>query len=130
MSQASNAVGRSLRSFPAENHVIDSESAVQSYFEALEDADCRAILDATSSESLSASEISEQLDLPLSTTYRKLELLTDAELLDESVRIRQSGKHTSEYARGVGEVTVSIEADRGVVLRVTEHERSLEAAAD
>ena len=130
MSEASNAIGQSFRPSHQEQCVIDAESTIQSYFEALEDADCRDILDTTTHESLSASQISERLDLPLSTTYRKLELLTEPGLLDESVRIRKSGKHTSEFTRGIGEVTVSIEAHRGTVLRVTAHEPSIEAAAD
>lgn len=56
--------------------VLDTEDAVQTVLDAFEDADCRAILDRTSDESLTASEVATACDLPLSTTYRKLELLT------------------------------------------------------
>ncbi|NHN61588.1 hypothetical protein G9466_21245 [Halorussus sp. JP-T4] len=38
-------------------------------------------------------------------------MLTDAGLLAEKTRLRQSGKHTSEYSRNVGEVSVAITAD-------------------
>lgn len=87
---------------------IVAESAVQQLLDALDDADCRAILDATREQALTAKEVSEAHDLPLSTTYRKLDLLTEAGLLEERTRIRQSGKHASEYARLVDDVVISL----------------------
>ena len=54
---------------------------------ALEDEDCRAILEETDPEALSASELSEACDLPLSTTYRKVDKLTEAGLLEEQIRL-------------------------------------------
>lgn len=98
---------------------VDDAEAVLS---ALNDADCRAILDATGDAALSAGELSEACDLPLSTAYRKLDLLTDAGLLDERTRIRRSGKHVGEYARRVEEVLVSVAGDGGLELRVVRGE--------
>jgi hypothetical protein len=51
--------------------VVDADGAVDDLLAAIEDAGCRAILDATGDESLCARELSERCDLPLSTTYRK-----------------------------------------------------------
>ena len=87
-------------------------------FDVLGDEDCRAILLATGDEALSASELSEACDLPLSTTYRKLDRLTDAGLLSEGIRLRRSGKHTSEYVRSVDDVHVSIDTEGGFALTV------------
>lgn len=87
---------------------IVAESAVQQLLNALDDADCRAILDATREQALTAKEVSEAHDLPLSTTYRKLDLLTEAGLLEERTRIRRSGKHASEYTRLVDDVVISL----------------------
>jgi DNA-binding transcriptional ArsR family regulator len=95
----------------------------QTLFEALRDADSRAILDETGSEALSAKEISEACDLPLSSTYRKLDTLTEAGLLEERTRIRQSGKHPSEYIRAVEEVVVSIDDEMNTVTRTTASNR-------
>lgn len=97
------------------------EGEAQALFEVLEDADCRAILGETDSKALSAKELSEACDLPLSSTYRKLDMLTDVGLLEERTRVRQSGKHPSEYIRVVDEVVVSIDADTS---RVTLSESS------
>jgi DNA-binding transcriptional ArsR family regulator len=87
------------------------ENSVADLLGALDDGDCRAILAATSSEPRSASELSEACDLPLSTTYRKVDMLAEAGLLDERIRFSKSGKHTSEYALAVDEITVSVDAE-------------------
>jgi DNA-binding transcriptional ArsR family regulator len=102
--------------------VVDDEQTVQTLLDALDDADCRRILAATDDDALSASEIAETCSLALSTTYRKLDRLTDAGLLSEQLRVCRSGKHTSEYRRAVDDVTVSVSPD-GVQLHVTRHDR-------
>lgn len=112
---------------------ITETDRVERLLGALEDADCRAILAATTEQALSANEVSESCDLPLSTAYRKLELLTDAGLLEEQLRLSRSGKHTSEYVRAVEEVTVSI--DGAIELEVSgkgseERPSSMIAGAD
>lgn len=94
----------------------DAEN-VQNILDALDDADCRTILEATRDATLTVNEISEQYDLPQSTAYRKVDLLADAGLLDESLRVRRSGKHVSEYDCGIEDVTLSVDAS-GVALTV------------
>lgn len=98
---------------------IGDESRVQTLLDALQDPDCRCILDETSDEALSANEIADTCALPLSTTYRKLARLVDTGLLDERTRLRQSGKHASEYARVVDSVVVSFDSDDGANLVVS-----------
>lgn len=86
----------------------DNDPDTTTVLTALEDTDCRAILEATADESMTASELSEACDVPLSTTYRKLEILTDATLLEERIRICRSGKHATEYRKCFEDVTVSV----------------------
>jgi DNA-binding transcriptional ArsR family regulator len=95
---------------------VDAEEDGGLLLEVLSDADSRSILRATGEEALSASEISEACDLPLSTTYRKLERMSEAGLLAEGIRLRRSGKHTSEYVRRVDDVCVSLGAEGGIEL--------------
>lgn len=78
---------------------------------ALGDRDCRVLLQAAAGETLSASELSETCDLPLSTTYRKVDTLTEAGLLEEQLRLSTSGKHTSEYSLAVESVRLSLSGD-------------------
>jgi DNA-binding transcriptional ArsR family regulator len=95
---------------------VDDDDAVQAVLHALQDDDCRAVLDATDEEPLSASELAEACELPLSTTYRKLDELTEAGLLAERTRLCPGGKHASEYVRLVDEVLV--DADAGFELTI------------
>ncbi|WP_335998817.1 helix-turn-helix domain-containing protein [Halorientalis halophila] len=98
---------------------VDRAAEIQHVLDALDDTDCRAILDAASEDARSANELSDACDLPLSTTYRKLELLTDAGLLEERTRLSATGKHSSEYVRAVDDVVVSLGSDGGSGLEVT-----------
>jgi DNA-binding transcriptional ArsR family regulator len=87
---------------------------------AFNDDDCRRILEAVSDgDPLSAAELSERCDVPLSTTYRKLELLTEAGLLDERLRICRSGRHTSEYAQHVDDVQISVGGAGGLAIELS-----------
>lgn len=101
---------------------IDDADAVQAMLHALQDDDCRAVLDATGETPLSASELAEECDLPLSTAYRKLETLTDTGLLTEQTRLSPDGKHASEYIRAVDEVVV--DADAGFELTVSRRDQA------
>ncbi|WP_232702395.1 winged helix-turn-helix domain-containing protein [Halobacterium wangiae] len=126
MSQSQFAVPAHRRTNPGEPTELTDEDAVQAVLAALDDPDCRAILEAASDESLTAAEIGEACDLPSSTAYRKIDVLDEAGLLDEELRIRRSGKHVSEYTCGVEDVSVSFDGD-GVQLSVTHCERENDA---
>lgn len=84
------------------------DADLQAVLDALGDPDCRAILRAVGPAALTASECSEACDLPLSTTYRKLELLTATDLVREELRIRRDGKHANQYRRRFESVTVDL----------------------
>lgn len=89
---------------------VDSETALT----ALNDPDCRELLEAATDEPRTAAELIEASSIPRSTAYRKIDLLTEAGLFEEGIRIRTDGKHASEYRRAVDEITVSLSADDGV----------------
>ena len=85
----------------------ESDAAVLS---TLGDEPTRAIIEALS-EPMTANELADACDIPLSTMYRKLDRLSEADLVSESTEIRQSGQHTTRYARDFTEVTVWISED-------------------
>ncbi|ELZ83695.1 ArsR family transcriptional regulator [Haloferax sp. Atlit-6N] len=118
MSQASFPFAVRSPTASSEPRVVDDHAAVDALFSLLEDDDCRCILDATDGVARSASELSEACDLPLSTTYRKLDPLVDAGLLSKRLRVSRSGSHTAEYERTVDDVTVSV-TPSGVEVRVS-----------
>ncbi|MFC7185955.1 winged helix-turn-helix domain-containing protein [Halorubrum yunnanense] len=84
--------------------------SVDDVLDALADDAARRIVTALT-EPKTASDLSEECDIPLSTTYRKLEKLTDASLLRESTDIRRDGQHTTRYSVSFDAVTVSIDGD-------------------
>lgn len=77
---------------------------------ALDDEDCRAIL-AAIDEPLTAAELSEHCDIPTSTTYKKLDRLTEAGLLEEQLEVRQDGHHTTQYLPAFESVEVTRDGD-------------------
>ncbi|MDZ5809860.1 helix-turn-helix domain-containing protein [Halorubrum sp. AD140] len=82
--------------------------SVEDVLDALADDAARRIVTALA-EPKTASDLSEECDIPLSTTYRKLEKLTDASLLRESTDIRRDGQHTTRYSVSFDSVTVSLD---------------------
>jgi DNA-binding transcriptional ArsR family regulator len=85
--------------------------------DALDDPDCRAIVESLG-DPMTANEISETCDVPLSTCYRKLELLTEASLLEEQVEIRADGQHTTRYAIAFDEVRIALDEERSIEVAI------------
>lgn len=92
------------------NEDSDDEKTTDRTLKALEDSDCRQILKMISSP-MSATEISEDIGVSESTTYRKLELLSEASLIEEDHSIKPGGGRITYYKRACEEVHISIDAD-------------------
>lgn len=95
----------------------------ETVLDALDDENCRAIVEALD-EPMTASEISEVSGVPLSTCYRKIELLTEASLLAEGVEVRPDGQHASRYAIDFEEVVVMLDEDREFDVDIAHRARS------
>lgn len=98
------------------------ETSTEAVLGALDDPDCRAIINVLE-EPMTAEEISEAADIPTSTTYRKLERLTDASLLNEGVEIRSGGQHASLYAVAFEEVAISLTDDHEFDVEISRRPR-------
>ena len=103
-----------------DGRIETEEPDVESVLAALDDGDCRRIV-RTLSEPMTADEICEACELPSSTAYRKLDLLSEAELLAEGTEIRSDGHHTTHYRRDFEAVRVRVE-DRELTLEVARTE--------
>lgn len=112
-------MSQSQQVFSASSEAATTEHEPSEILDALDDPDCRHILEATSDESLTASELSETCDLPLSTTYRKVERLSDSGLLRETIRLHRTGKHVNEYSRNVEDIVISVQDSGALELSVT-----------
>lgn len=101
------------------NTTVSEDEDIEKLLGTLEDADCRSIIRETSEQALSASELSESCGLPLSTAYRKLDQLTDVGVLEERIRISQSGQHTSEYILQMDSIKVTVDSESGLELELS-----------
>lgn len=100
----------------------------QTVFEALEDETCRTILEVVSDRALTASELSEECDIPTSTTYRKIDMLTEAGLIEESLRLRKDGRHAAEYTRSFDDLRISVCEIGGVEVDISQPTEVLQAS--
>jgi DNA-binding transcriptional ArsR family regulator len=101
----------------------EDQPALQEVLDALDDPACRTIVSVLE-EPMTASEIAAASDIPLSTTYRKIERLTEAALLTEGTEIRPDGQHASTYAVDFEEVVITVTEDREFDAEVTRRPRS------
>lgn len=109
--------------------IVQSEETKQSILAALEDAGCRRILEETSEEPLTTSEIASRCHLPLSTSYRKVHSLAEAGLLAERTRLPRSGKKTKEYSHSIQSVTVPVDTGGerpGILIRTSPDDPAVE----
>lgn len=96
---------------------------LQDVLDALDDPDCRTIIKHVE-EPMTASELAETCDIPLSTMYRKLELLSEASLLEERIEVRTDGRHTTRYDLGFKEVRVGLDEDRSIEVAIKRREQT------
>ncbi|WP_226013200.1 winged helix-turn-helix domain-containing protein [Halomicrobium salinisoli] len=101
----------------------DDSPALEDVLDALDDDDCRAIVSVLD-EPMTASEISDESGVPLSTTYRKLEQLTEASLLYEGVELRPDGQHASRYAISFEDVVISLDDERAFEVEISRRPRT------
>ncbi len=101
----------------------DETPDVQAVLKALQDPDCQEIIRVLS-EPMTAEEISNAAEIPMSTTYRKLEWLTEAALLEEGLEIRTTGQHAKRYVAAFDEVSIQLDADRELIAEVSHEPRT------
>ena len=88
----------------------------------LTDDRCQAILEAVTDDTRTASELTDELDIPRSTLYRKIDSLTEANLLIEQTRIDANGNHESEYGRQFESVSLEVDFCGGLEITVEDGE--------
>jgi len=76
---------------------VSDDPDVETVVSLLDDEYARAILTATSTEPMTATQLSERCDASLSTVYRRTERLADAGLIGERTRPRADGHHDTVY---------------------------------
>lgn len=99
----------------------------QPVLNALKDPDCREILREIADAPSTANECSRTYDIPLSTVYRKLDLMREAGLVDRNPRFLERGKRPDEYVPRVESEDISLGEDGSLTLSVRHEETPQES---
>lgn len=78
----------------------------------LNDEDSRKILQEAGEVPRATRELSERCDLPLSTTYRKIEALVEAGLLEEEIDLESEYANVNAYSRRFESLQISFRDGR------------------
>lgn len=105
---------------------FESEPDAEMVLDTLGDDTVRTILESLT-EPMTASELSEACDVPLSTMYRKLDQLEEASLVEEMTEIRTDGQHTTRYARNFVAVMVDLDEDERLAATIDRPEEAITA---
>lgn len=96
---------------------------LQDVLDALDDPGCREIVRHLETP-MTANEVSEACDIPLSTTYRKLDRLSAASLVEERTEIRVGGHHTTRHELDFEAVRIALDESREFGVAITRPARS------
>lgn len=96
--------------------VVDGNT--ESIFQALEKPGCRTVLRALESDPQTVRELDARCQLPASSIYRCLDELVAAGLVEETTRLREKGRHPSEYAISVESIVIDLSPPHGPVVRL------------
>lgn len=105
--------------------VEEEPPELQSVLDALDDPDCRTIVRRLR-EPMTASEVSTECDIPMSTTYRKLDVLSEASLVEERTEIRSDGHHATQYLVAFDAVSVVRTDDGDLTVTVERPDQTAE----
>ena len=86
---------------------IEEEDKKEAILEVMSDKYCRAILENTMEKPKSAMEISAETKIPISTIYRRLQMLHDRKLLGISGSISDDGKKYFLYKSKVKAISTT-----------------------
>ncbi|WP_049925600.1 DUF7342 family protein [Halopiger goleimassiliensis] len=79
----------------------------------LHDDGCRRIV-AVLEEPKTADEIAKAADLPPSTTYRKLDRLTEASLVTEAIGSQQRNRQKAQYVGNFDRITIDFDENKNL----------------
>ncbi|SEP71384.1 helix-turn-helix domain-containing protein [Natrinema salaciae] len=88
----------------------DDVASFERVIGALDDEACREII-AILEEPMTVHDIAEATAHPLSTTYRKLDCLTDAGLVEEAVGVRRGRHQKSRYVANLDRISIRLDDD-------------------
>lgn len=90
-----------------------ADSRAEAFVQALADEDCRQLLRSVDSEAKTVSTLSNECGIPLSTTYRKVNCLEEASLVEAKNRIGRNSKPETVYEQSFDGAVITTGDDGG-----------------
>ncbi|AEH35977.1 helix-turn-helix domain-containing protein [Halopiger xanaduensis] len=109
---------------------VDRAADPDRIIDALDDDACCDILSVLE-EPMTVKEIADEAEVPLSTTYKKVDRLTDTSLVVEEIQLRPGGHHRSQYVARFERLAVEFDENRDLQVEIerspTKSERERES---
>jgi predicted transcriptional regulator len=90
---------------------VDDEKSIEEILDTIGDQHARRVLAAISREPQSAKELAEECDMSLPTVYRRIEMLTEYELVKDRTLVADDGNHYKVYESNFESTVISLEDD-------------------
>ena len=88
---------------------MDDEKSIEEILDTIGDQHARRVLAAISREPQSAKELAEECDMSLPTIYRRIEMLTEYELVKDRTLVADDGNHYKVYESNFESTVISLE---------------------
>ena len=90
---------------------MDDEKSIEEILDTIGDRHARRVLAAISREPQSAKELAEECEMSLSTVYRRIEMLTEYELVKDRTLVADDGNHYKVYESNFESTVISLKED-------------------
>jgi predicted transcriptional regulator len=100
---------------------VDDEKSIEEILDTIGDQHARRVLAAISREPQSAKELAEECDMSLPTIYRRIEMLTEYELVKDRTLVADDGNHYKVYESNFESTVISLE-DQEYKIRIYREE--------
>ena len=90
---------------------MDDEQSIEEILDTIGDQHARRVLAAISREPQSAKELAAECDMSLPTIYRRIEMLTEYELVKDRTLVADDGNHYKVYESNFESTVISLEDD-------------------
>jgi len=90
---------------------VDDEKSIEEILDTIGDRHARRVLAAISREPQSAKELAEECEMSLPTVYRRIEMLTEYELVKDRTLVADDGNHYKVYESNFESTVISLEED-------------------
>jgi len=90
---------------------VGDERRIEEILDTIGDEHARRVLAAISREPRSAKELGEECDMSLPTVYRRIEMLSEYDLVKDQTLVADDGNHYKIYESNFESTVISLEGD-------------------